>query len=160
MSDPVTRFALGCVGEPGARVFYVQVDQGGETYSYLLEKGQVAAITIEAMRLLRDLGVDLDEVSLSVEPVAEPESVEFRVADFTLDFDETTGLGRVVLMPTATAMAAVEHAVTAAQLAAAARLGAEAVASGRPLCPRCGLAIDAAGHACPAGNGDLRLHRP
>ena len=156
---PVERLAFGCVGEPGSRVFYLQADDGGVTYSYVLEKGQVAVLSVQVLRLLHDLGVDVAEVTLDAAPVAEPESVEFRIADIELDFDETTGLGRLVLIPTAGAAAPAVLRATAGQLATAARMGAEAVASGRPLCPRCGLAMDPEGHPCPVGNGDLRHHR-
>ncbi len=156
---PVERLAFGCVGEPGSRVFYLQADDDGVTSSYVLEKGQVAVLSVQVLRLLHDLGVDVAEVTLDVAPVAEPESVEFRVADVELDFDETTGLGRLLLVPTTEGTEPAVIRATAGQLAVAARMGAAAVASGRPLCPRCGLAMDPDGHPCPVGNGDLRHHR-
>lgn len=53
--DPVERFVVGTVGEPGERSFFLQARQGNRLTSVLLEKAQVIAVIERLAQLLREL---------------------------------------------------------------------------------------------------------
>jgi uncharacterized repeat protein (TIGR03847 family) len=156
----IDRFAGGAIGEPGKRVFMLEVVTVGEAVAYVIEKLQVAALAEEAQRLLRERG--LIGAGLSLEPggVHAETAVAFRVGGMELGIDEESEVVNLVLHSTEESDDAVEYELTLAQLDAFAREALAVVASGRPACPRCGLAMDPDGHNCPYSNGDLREHRP
>ncbi|MGH9267172.1 MAG: DUF3090 family protein, partial [Acidimicrobiales bacterium] len=52
---PVDHITVGTVGRPGQRVFFLQVRTAGQTVSFKLEKGQVAALSVAFSQLLSDL---------------------------------------------------------------------------------------------------------
>ena len=156
----VDRFAGGAIGEPGERVFLLEVEVSGEVVAYLLEKLQVAALAEEAKRMLRERG--LVGSGLSVDPggVHEDSTVAFRVGGLELALSDDADTAHLVIHSTEDADPSAEYELTLAQLDAFAREATVVVEAGRPACPRCGLAMDPGGHACPRSNGDLRNHRP
>ena len=156
----VERFAAGAIGEPGDREFRLEVVAEGRTAAYLIEKLQVAALAEEAQNLLRERG--MIGAGLTVEPgdVSDGTPLEFRVGALQLALDEDSGLVTIVLHSTEDDDLPVTCELTMPQLDAFAREALAVVASGRPACPRCGLAMDPEGHNCPRSNGDLRGHRP
>ena len=162
MTEPrlVDSFIPGFVGEPGYRTFYLQVDAAGSRSWYLVEKGQVAALAVDAGRIVVEHDLDETEDDLEVGELAEPDDVTFRVSELELSYDEGTRIVAATLTPSDDDNVPVTHLMSTAQLRAAARVAAIAVMAGRPRCPRCGLAMDPDGHACPLTNGDLRRHRP
>ncbi len=155
----VDRFAAGALGEPGDRLFLLEVEEGGNATSYVIEKFQVAALADEAKELLRERG--MIGTGLGIEPgtVHEQTPVAFRVGGIQLLVDDDQGLAELVLMSVEDDPPA-RHELTLAQLDAFAREAAVVVAAGRPACPDCGLPMDPDGHNCPRSNGDLRGHRP
>jgi uncharacterized repeat protein (TIGR03847 family) len=156
----VQRFAAGADGPPGQRTFFLQVDAESGPAGFLVEKGQVAALALEAGALLREAGlagVGSATPDDAIDPMLIP---EFRVAEIHLQYREEAGTITIILVPTVDDISSVSFEVTPAQLDAAARSGGAAVRAGRPRCPRCGLAMDPEGHHCPTTNGDLRNHRP
>jgi uncharacterized repeat protein (TIGR03847 family) len=169
--DPVDTFAAGAVGEPGQRVFYLQVSAGGESpVSFRLEKTQVAALAGYLAQLLSDLPTpapgDEPQATALVEPVV-PEWVvgqiavayDERAGTFLVRFDELTlddeddeddeegGAGTDTLPGTA------RVTLTRGQAHAFVEQAAELVAAGRPACPLCGRPVDPEGHLCPKTNG-------
>jgi uncharacterized repeat protein (TIGR03847 family) len=162
MEEPrlVDSFIPGFIGEPGDRTFYLQVDDGGVRSWYLLEKGQVAAMAVDAGEILASIDAEDAGEALEVGDLAEPDDVAFRVAELRLRYDEPAGTVTLTLVSTGDDTPEVTHRMSSAQLGAAARVAVAAVLAGRPRCPRCGLAMDPEGHPCPLGNGDLRGHRP
>lgn len=156
----VDRFVAGAIGEPGERVFLLQFDLGGELATFLLEKGQVAALAEQSLELLDQAGFAGAGEGLEPGELVAPVDIEFRVAAMQLTYTEDTGLVALLLGSTEEDTEPIAYELTPAQLDAAARIGREAVAAGRPICPHCGLAKDRGGHNCPIGNGDLRGHRP
>lgn len=160
--EPVARFVPGFVGVPGSRTFYFEVETGpdGPTAWYLAEKTQVAAFAAQSALLLAELGFTGAGAHLDVAPLRDPESVAFRVAELTIAYLESPGLIEIGFGPVEDEIDAATHLVTPAQLDAAVRIGAAVVEAGRPLCAKCGLAMDPDGHVCPTTNGDLRGHRP
>jgi uncharacterized repeat protein (TIGR03847 family) len=163
-SDP-DRFVAGTVGEPGQRTFYLQVRQDDRITSVVCEKTQVAL-------LAERLGVMLDAVraggrdDVPQEPPPElkdnrpldlPLEEEFRVAELSLVWDETTGL----VLIEARADAEAEDAVLQVRLRPEParefiRRSQALVSAGRPPCPFCQQPLDPEGHICPRRNGYRR----
>jgi uncharacterized repeat protein (TIGR03847 family) len=156
----VERFAGGAIGEPGSRVFMLEFVTGGEAVAYVIEKLQVHALALEVQKLLRERG--LIGVGLSVEPggVHSETPVAFRVGGLELGIAEQSEVAKLVVHSTEEDDDPVEYELSLAQMDAFARESLAVVASGRPACPRCGLAMDPDGHNCPRTNGDLSGHRP
>ena len=156
----VERFSAGAIGEPGDREFRLEVVAEGRTTAYLIEKLQVAALAEEAQNLLRERG--MVGAGLSVDPggVSAGTPLEFRVGGLQLAVEDAAGMVTIVLHSTEEDDPPVTCELTLPQLDAFAREALAIVASGRPVCPRCGLAMDPDGHNCPRSNGDLRGHRP
>lgn len=156
----VERFAGGAIGEPGSRVFMLEFVTSGEAVAYVIEKFQVHALALEVQKVLRERG--LIGVGLSVEPggVHSETPVAFRVGGLELGIAEQSEVARLVVHSTEEDDDPVEYELSLAQMDAFAREALAVVASGRPACPRCGLAMDPDGHNCPRTNGDLSGHRP
>jgi uncharacterized repeat protein (TIGR03847 family) len=155
----VDKLTVGAVGEPGRRVFVLQVRQASQVVTLKLEKSQTAALAAYLDRLLEDLPdptLDLPE-DLDLEEPTEPEWV---IGSLGVAYDEA--LDRLVLVAEeavdedAEDRARARISATREQVTALARRGTELVQSGRPPCPLCGYPLDPAGHACPRANG----HRP
>ncbi len=153
------RFVPGFIGSPGRRTFLLEVDDATGRSWYLLEKAQVAALSAQSASLLAQAGLTGAGRDLDPGPISDPEEIAFRIGEIELAYIEGEGVVHVTLAPVDEGVP-VLHVLTPAQLDAAARLGKAAVAGGRPLCPKCGLAMDPDGHVCPTTNGDLRDHRP
>lgn len=156
----VERFSAGAIGEPGDREFRLEVVAEGLITAYLIEKLQVAALAEEAQNLLRERG-SLG-AGLQVDPggVTADTPLAFRVGGLQLAIDDDSGRVTIVLHSTEEDDLPVACELTLPQLDAFAREALAIVASGRPACPRCNLAMDPDGHNCPRSNGDLRGHRP
>ncbi len=156
----VERFAGGAIGEPGRRVFMLEVVVSGSATAYVIEKLQVAALAEEARRLLRERG--MVGAGLTVEPgdVHEDTPVAYRVGGLQLVLEDDAEAASLIIYSTEDADPPAEYELTLAQLDAFAREALAVVEAGRPSCPRCGLAMDPEGHNCPRSNGDLRGHQP
>lgn len=156
--ESVNGWVAGAIGRPGQRTFMVQFAADDGSHAYVLEKAQVAALILEARKLLGAVGQQVD-VSASRSPDAGVVP-EFRIAEMHLSYAESDELVRLHLIPVSDDVESVEFALTPQQLGSALSAAQVAVEGGRPPCPRCGLAMDPDGHHCPATNGDLRGHRP
>lgn len=156
----VERFAGGAIGEPGNRVFLLEVVVDGEPVTYVIEKLQVAALAGEGTRLLRERGMIGAGLSLDPGGVHEDNPIVFRVGGLELSLADDADTATLVIHSTEESDTPAEYELTLAQLDAFAREALTVVEAGRPACPRCGLAMDPEGHTCPHGNGDLRNHRP
>jgi uncharacterized repeat protein (TIGR03847 family) len=171
--DPVERITAGAVGEPGARIFYLQAAAQGQLVTLLAEKEQVQALAGAIARLLSllpDVEDEGPEVPADDLDLVEPLLPEWRAGSIGLDFDE--GRDRLVIVfhdveaagedddeEEAVAEAdAVERSqlritATRAQARALAIRAEEVCAAGRPRCRVCGLPMDPEGHVCPGLNG-------
>lgn len=154
------RFAGAAIGEPGHRVFMLEFVVDGKPIAYVLEKLQVHALAEEAQRLLKERNMIGSGLSLDPGGVHEDTPVAYRVGGLQLTLDDDSDIAILVVHSTEDGDPSAEYQVTLAQLDAFAREALISVGSGRPPCPRCGLAMDAEGHNCPRTNGDLRGHRP
>jgi uncharacterized repeat protein (TIGR03847 family) len=167
--DPVDRFTAGTVGEPGHRVFYVQVQAGGgPALSFKLEKTQVAALAGYLAQLLADLPTaEPGDVHTDL-ALTEPVLAEWDVGAISVAYDETRGrfLVRLDELLEETDEAdeggpadedgeggSARLVLTRGQAHAFVVKSALLVSSGRPPCPLCGRPIDNEGHLCVKTNG-------
>lgn len=146
------RFIAGAVGEPGKRVFLIEIGAETGTEWFLLEKQQVAALAQRALELLRERGLPVGDPGPDLSDPAEP---TFRVAEIAVGADDDDIV--VVLSPSDEAPDdPVAVTITTERLGAMAMRAMEVIGAGRPPCRFCGLPKDTVGHACPTSNGDLR----
>ena len=152
-------FSAGAVGVPGERRFYIQTTTADADRWFLCEKAQVAALAEAGLELLErhDLGGVGSGLSAGFAP---PGEVAWRVGQIAIELDDDTAMVVIILAPIEDDEESVRFEVSPAQMDAMAQEAVAAVASGRPTCPRCDLAMDPEGHTCPTTNGDLRGHRP
>ena len=164
-----TRFTTGTIGDPGRRVFFLQVGDQVDTVTVKLEKQQVRALA----QFLRTVLDDLPSPSAEPEPVALiPADPDWVVGQIAVGVDEAAG--KVVLVleelvadeeddaeesaladeldwdePSGARIRAHVDVDLAAGFVAASD---ELMASGRPPCSLCGQPMDPGGHACPRLN--------
>jgi uncharacterized repeat protein (TIGR03847 family) len=173
--DAPDRFVAGTVGEPGHREFFLQARQGGSIVSVAAEKTQVAVLAANLAALLDTLAergvegipADAGDRPIDDEPLGEPLVEAFRVGAMTIGWDSARRM--VLIQAAAITEDADEDAIVEAVLAedddadgpdlirvrlAPAEIrafvvqAARVIASGRPLCPRCGEPLDPQGHIC------------
>ena len=156
--DEVERIAVGAFGEPGQRLFLLQIRQQNRVLTVKVEKGQVAELATRLVEAMADTPTEPgDPATARMEAEAEP---DWSVGAIRLGFD--TGAERVALV--LEEFSTEEDADTASALillspTQAGALAAEVdtlVSSGRPACELCGYPLDPSGHVCPRTNG----HRP
>jgi uncharacterized repeat protein (TIGR03847 family) len=166
---------VGTVGEPGARVFYLQVGAAGSVASFKLEKQQAAALAEYLGSVLADLP-EPEVAPLPAPDLIEPVTSEWTVGGIGIAYDEDAD--RVLLVvhevevvpdddddlselgddPDLDAPqldddgAAARIRITRPQVAALIERCTELVAAGRPLCPFCGRPDGPDGHFCPREN--------
>lgn len=158
-------FTVDYVGEPGERTFYLQARTASETYTFLLEKEQVAALADKLRELL--VLVDQEDTIRSAtagrDPaltLEEPQEVLWRIGTIGLAYDETEDRVVVLMQPVEEegeeeppSDAAVRLALRRDQVRAFVLHAFAIVGEGRPICRLCHLPIDPSGHRCPATNG-------
>jgi uncharacterized repeat protein (TIGR03847 family) len=159
--DPLDGIAIGTVGPPGRRQFFLRA--AGRDGSVVLncEKFHVQGLITRILQLLEAQGVD-PTVPGDPPPAAEPGRVEWVIGELGLGYHEDRHMFVIVARE---APAEEEEGVEVAEPATArfwaspeqlrvfARQAAAVVASGRSPCPYCGLPMDPSGHPCPASNG-------
>jgi uncharacterized repeat protein (TIGR03847 family) len=167
--DPVGRITAAAVGEPGRRTFYLQARKDDVVVSLLVEKQQVALLSMHIEELLERVGPpeeavpDIDSLDLE-----EPVAPSFRVGQIGLGYDERRDL---VLMQCDELVSGEEEEervvspgrvrfwATRAQMLALARRGEREVGAGRPICPMCGEPKEPEGHFCIRSNGHREITR-
>ena len=170
--DDVDALGTGAIGQPGARVFYIQARTESAQLTVLVEKEQIALLATEAVAFLDRIADEYPELPFDVPQLQtqlrEPTVPLFRARLIGLGFDPERELVLLELRERSSEdeesvgeeEAEVEDAegyvariyATRAQVRAMAARGAEAVAGGRPPCPLCDMPMDPAGHACPRWN--------
>ncbi len=90
----VTHFTAGAVGEPGERVFYLQVGDGMELVTVKLEKQQVEALAKFLRGVLDDLPASTEPATAT--PLIEPPQPRWTVGQIAVGVDEAEA--RVVLV--------------------------------------------------------------
>ena len=155
---------VGAEGEPGHRLFFLQVSEGPVTVTLKMEKVQVAALAAWIAKTLEDLAApghlpDELEPKVFIEPAW---AVGTLGGSYDVDSD------RVVLVAGALDPALAEGdeededvepvattriLATREQMAALAIRATRLVEAGRPPCPLCGFPLDPNDHQCPKTNG-------
>lgn len=174
--DPVERFIVGTVGEPGERTFYLQARTGARLTSVMVEKAQVFAIAERIGFLLREL--KRNDATFRVEtllrddaPLEQPIFEEFRVGVISLSWLSDRELVSVELQAitlldpeneeilsddSQDASDVLRVLLSPAQAQSFATRALMVLNAGRPPCPFCGLPLDPRGHVCPRANGYRR----
>lgn len=168
----VTHFTTGTEGEPGQRVFYLQVGNETEFVSVRLEKQQVRALAQFLKSVLEDLPSPDPSTSEAVplrEPtvpewvvgqiavgVAEADAEVVLVVDERVPEDEDDELEEedveIDLFDTAPEGARIRAHINVTQAAQFIATSDELMSQGRPPCRLCGQPLDPTGHACPRLN--------
>jgi uncharacterized repeat protein (TIGR03847 family) len=161
----VTHFTAGAIGQPGQRVFYLQVGDGVELVTVKLEKQQVEALA----KFLRGVLDDLPAPTEPAETIAlvEPTEARWTVGQIAVGVDE--GEAKVVLvieelvaddgdevddpiLGTEPDASRVQAHIGVTQAAGFVAASDELMSGGRPPCRLCGQPVDPSGHACPRLN--------
>ncbi len=161
--DGATAFTAGAIGEPGQRVFFIQVRADSRRVTLKCEKQQVATISQYLRQLLADAPDAHDRPLENTMQVATPIEVEFVLGTVGLAYDQRND--RLVLQldeisPTDEngepdpdfEPGRVRAFITRGQAAAFCEHADDVVASGRPLCVFCARPINIDGHMCPRMN--------
>ena len=156
--DPVDNLAVGTVGPPGQRRFFLQARAGGRTMTLGCEKVQVQMLVERIREALEAQGIEAAESRPSAEP-SEPLEPEFEVAELGVGFHEQSERFVIVVREGGDPESKPEELATVRLWATVDRLRAfaaqadQVLSQGRQPCPRCGLPMDPAGHPCPMSNG-------
>ena len=156
MFDHPDDFLPGAVGDPGARVFYLQARDGHRITTLRCEKEQVLALAQFLMRLVGDEGA-IEPLGELIEPVIEG----FTVGNLLVSAEDADGSVLVdaeELMPESDDATAagepreLQVRMTAATARGFAQRAGRLLAGSRPICELCGRPMDPHGHACPRLN--------
>jgi len=171
----IDRFTAGALGEPGSRVFYLQVTSLGTVVSFRCEKQQVGALGTYLAGALRDLPAPDPQALPEDLSLVEPVTPEWVVGSMGMAYDERSD--RLVLLaeelvveeegnPDApedpddlreeSSGASARFHLTREQASAFVQHAEDLVNAGRPPCPICGLPMNPDGHNCPRSNGHGR----
>jgi uncharacterized repeat protein (TIGR03847 family) len=163
---PVEWITVGTTGEPGRRVFYLQVRGADRRLTLRLEKEQVRMLAVSIEQFLNDLQQRFPQLDAADPGYAENEMAleepldsQFHIGNMGLGYDEKEDRLLFVLREAVEDAAAGEPNGEASlwctrdQLRRLAAWGIELVQRGRPICGNCGNPIDPGGHFCPRRNG-------
>ena len=153
---PAERLAVGAIGEPGHRRFFLEITAGGRVHSFPCEKGQVAELAQQGLQLLTVAGLKSDDEAVQrlVEsglPISDPHEPRFQIGSIGVSVNQSEFLS--ITLGSTDDEESATFVVTPEQFRAMALVAVEVVAAGRPICPRCGLPEDPDGHRCPSVNG-------
>ena len=157
--DPVEQIAIAAVGQPGQRQFFLLASGLGRTLTLTCEKSQVQALLLRLGQMMEAQGVEAMEAA-GAAATLEPGEPEWQVAEMGLGYHEARKMFVLVASQGAAGEGepsedapSVRFWLSHEQVAAFSKQAQEVLTSGRPLCPRCGLPMDPAGHPCPVLNG-------
>lgn len=155
-------FTVGTIGEPGQRVFMIQINGDRRGITLKCEKQQVASLGRYLADMVEDMGRpghlpdDLDLI--------EPVELEWAVGSIAVSLDDDNQRLVIVLSEAGDfdeefgdSASIVTFTITREQAAAVAIRSTALVEAGRPPCPLCGFPLDTNrpnDHACPRTNGN------
>jgi len=172
--DPVDSIAVGTVGPPGQRQFFLRARGAAETVVLNCEKFHIQGLVVRVRQLLEAQGLE-SALEGAPPPPAAPSEAAWSIGELGLGYHESRQRFVIVARerpgeseldeaadpaePAEPVELPGEEPVTARFWATADQVRvfaaqAESVlAGGRKLCNHCGLPIDPSGHPCPAANG-------
>jgi len=156
----VESIAVAAVGEPGQRRFFLMASGQGRTLTLACEKAQIQALIVRLHQMMDAQGIEVESKAAGDRRL-QPGEPEWQVAEmgigyhaerqmFVLVASEAAGSEEA---PAETEAPSVRFWLNHRQVADFSQQAQEVLAAGRPLCPRCGLPMDPAGHPCPVSNG-------
>lgn len=161
--DPVDRIAVAAVGEPGQRRFFLLATGSGRTLTLACEKSQIQALVVRLHQMLEAQQIEASESASAAAANEAPGEPEWQIGEIGLGYHEARGMFVLVASQAAVGESTEETEASDApsvrfwlspnQVAAFSRQAESVLTAGRPLCPRCGLPMDPAGHPCPVMNG-------
>jgi uncharacterized repeat protein (TIGR03847 family) len=163
---PVNRIEAEAFGEPGQRTFRLLTANETDLAALWMEKQQLALLgnaILEQLNRVKSLRSAEAATPDRARAFTGDASLEFRVAQMALGFDDRKGL--FLLLAYATddvdeARPTFSCQATPDQLRELAEQIEQVVAAGRPLCPLCGEPIDKTGHHCIRSNGHSKQPVP
>ena len=158
--DPVDEIAVVAVGEPGQRRFFLLAKGRGRTLTLTCEKAQIQALIVRLHQMMEAQGIEAPERTPRDAGLA-PGEPEWQVGEMGLGYHESRRMFVLVASQTAAGeddpaagdAPSVRFWLSHQQVGAFSKQAENVLTAGRPLCPRCGLPIDPAGHPCPVLNG-------
>ena len=167
--DTVDRFALGTVGQPGERAFYLQAKKAGQNFTFALEKGQAQALTERFAEILKDARATQGGLVRDTEPLETPIDSEFSLGVMSISWQFDSQLIRfegqaitgedseeifeeIVSDDTQSAPAIVRITLTPTQVRSFIARSISVIKAGRQPCMFCGGPINVDGHICPRAN--------
>lgn len=163
--DPVDSINVAALGEPGQRKFFLLASGNGRTLTLACEKSQIQALVTRLGQMMEAQGIETEASKPAGAAGLQPGDPEWQVGEMGLGYHE--GRQMFVLVASEAQSSEEEGAAAAAaedapsirfwlshrQAAEFSLQAQQVIAAGRPLCPRCGLPMDPAGHPCPVMNG-------
>lgn len=157
--DPVDHIAVAAVGQPGQRQFFLLARGAGRTLTLACEKSQIQALIVRLQQMMAAQGLAAEEHA-AVESTLKPGEPEWQVGEMGLGYHDDRRMFVLVASQGATGEEAsgddapsVRFWLSHKQVVAFSKQAETVLTAGRPLCPRCGLPMDPAGHPCPVNNG-------
>ena len=167
--DPVDRIAVAAVGQPGQRQFFLVASGLGRQLTLTCEKSQIQALIVRLNQMMESQGIPVAENARATGGLV-PGEPEWQVGEMGLGYHEARRM--FVLVASQAAVGEEEPSAGRAQgasdqddapsirfwlshdqVVAFSKQAETVLTAGRPLCPRCGLPMDPAGHPCPVSNG-------
>ncbi|HXN90934.1 MAG TPA: DUF3090 family protein [Candidatus Sulfotelmatobacter sp.] len=166
--DPVDRIGIAALGEPGQRRFFLLATGSGRTLTLACEKSQVQALLLRLKQMLEAQKIEQPEPA-GDPPSMQPGEPEWQIGEMGLGYHEARHMFVLVASQAAVGEArepgeqqelapaedapSVRFWLSPKQVVAFSKQAESVLTAGRPLCPRCGLPMDPAGHPCPVMNG-------
>ncbi len=156
--DPVDQIAVAAIGEPGQRKFFLLASGSGRILTLACEKSQIQALVVRLQQMMEVQGVEATEAAAE-DAAMQPGEPEWRVGEMGLGYHEERHMFVLVASQGAAGEEGGDEApsirfwLSHQQAVAFSKQAENVLTAGRPLCPRCGLSMDPAGHPCPVLNG-------
>jgi uncharacterized repeat protein (TIGR03847 family) len=158
--DPVDQIAVAAVGEPGRRRFFLLASGSGRTLTLGCEKSQIQALLVRLHQMIEAQVIEPPEQVAVEGAPAEPGEPQWQIGEMGLGYHEARQMFVLVASRSSTGDEGAEEYAPSVrfwlsheQVVAFSTQAEKVLAAGRPLCPRCGLPMDPAGHPCPVMNG-------
>lgn len=157
--DPVDDIAVAAVGQPGQRQFFLLASGAGRTLTLACEKSQIQALIVRLQQMMATQGVEAVQVTQTSSHL-QPGEPEWQVGEMGLGYHEDRRMFVLVASQAAVGeegprddAPSVRFWLSHEQVVTFSKQAETVLTAGRPLCPRCGLPMDPAGHPCPVNNG-------
>jgi uncharacterized repeat protein (TIGR03847 family) len=153
-------------GQPGERTFRLRLlGSATESASLWLEKEQLQALTLALKQMLAQLEYDAEPGGNQVDDFPVVADHDFRVGRLGMGFNPSD---RTIVLYSYELGASEDESeeptlrvrLTQEQSASLSAQLDEIIVGGRPLCPLCGLPLDATGHSCVRANGHSKQPIP